>query len=119
MKVGVPTEIKVDEYRVAMTPGGRARARGRWATRFYVQQGAGLGSAISDEAYIKQGAHDPSRRGRPCSPRPSMIVKVKEPQPVEVAMLESRHIAFHLSAPRRRRRAHARARRDRRDLHRL
>src|SRR6202012_4910745 len=86
MKVGVPTEIRVDEYRVAMPPAG-VRELVDAGHEVYVQQGAGLGSAISDEAYVKQGAKilpDASA----VFAEAEMIVKVKEPQPVEVAMLE-------------------------------
>src|ERR1700761_7676799 len=99
MKVGVPTEIKVDEYRVALTPAG-VRELVDAGHDVYVQQGAGLGSAISDDRYVKQAA--------PVAPdaaavfaEAEMIVKVKEPQPVEVAMLEPRHLLFtylHLAA---------------------
>ena len=55
MKVGVPTEIKTDEYRVAMTPSG-VRELTQHGHEVVVQQGAGLGSAISDEEYVAQGA---------------------------------------------------------------
>ncbi|HTW13406.1 MAG TPA: alanine dehydrogenase, partial [Solirubrobacteraceae bacterium] len=54
MKVGVPTEIKVDEYRVALTPAG-VRELVDAGHEVFVQKGAGLGSAIPDEAYEKQG----------------------------------------------------------------
>ncbi len=99
MKVGVPTEIKVDEYRVALTPAG-ARELVDAGHEVLVQRGAGLGSAISDADYERQGA-----KILPDAPavfaQSEMIVKVKEPQPVEVAMLESRHLLFtylHLAA---------------------
>ncbi|MGH2863128.1 MAG: alanine dehydrogenase, partial [Solirubrobacteraceae bacterium] len=99
MKVGVPTEIKVDEYRVAMTPAG-VRELVDAGHEVYVQQGAGLGSAISDEAYVKQGAKVLPDAAAVFG-EAEMIVKVKEPQPAEVAMLESRHLLFtylHLAA---------------------
>jgi alanine dehydrogenase len=99
MKVGVPTEIKVDEYRVAMTPAG-VRELVDAGHEVYVQQGAGLGSAISDEAYVKQGAKILPDAAAVFG-EAEMIVKVKEPQPVEVAMLEPRHLLFtylHLAA---------------------
>ena len=51
MKVGVPTEIKTDEYRVAMTPAG-VRDLTDIGHEVYIQAGAGLGSAISDEDYV-------------------------------------------------------------------
>jgi alanine dehydrogenase len=99
MKVGVPTEIKVDEYRVALTPAG-VRELVDAGHEVYVQEGAGLGSAIADDDYVKQGA-----KILPDAPtvfgESDMIVKVKEPQPPEVELLESRHLLFtylHLAA---------------------
>jgi alanine dehydrogenase len=99
MKIGVPTEIKVDEYRVAMTPAG-VRELVDAGHEVVVQRGAGLGSAISDEAYKKQGAKILPDAAAVFAGA-QMIVKVKEPQAVEVAMLESRHLLFtylHLAA---------------------
>ena len=93
MKVGVPTEIKTDEYRVALTPAG-VRELVDHGHEVVVQAGAGEGSAIADAEYATQGARIAARRRRACSPRPSMIVKVKEPQPEEVARLEPRHTLF-------------------------
>jgi alanine dehydrogenase len=99
MKVGVPTEIKVDEYRVALTPAG-VRELVDAGHDVYVQKGAGLGSAISDDRYVKQGATIVPDAAAVFA-EAEMIVKVKEPQPVEVAMLEPRHLLFtylHLAA---------------------
>src|SRR4051812_25999140 len=92
MKVGVPTEIKTDEYRVALTPSG-VRELVEHGHEVVVQAGAGEGSAISDADYTEQGA-----RILPDAPavfaEADMIVKVKEPQPSEVALLEPRHTLF-------------------------
>ena len=55
MKVGVPTEIKTDEYRVALTPAG-VRELVEHGHEVLVQAGAGEGSAIADEEYTSQGA---------------------------------------------------------------
>ena len=55
MKVGVPTEVKVDEYRVALPPAG-VRELADAGHQVFVQSGAGVGSAIDDEGYIAQGA---------------------------------------------------------------
>src|SRR6478609_5218955 len=55
MKVGVPTEIKEDEYRVSLTPAG-ARELGEHGHEVLIQTGAGEGSAIPDDAYAAQGA---------------------------------------------------------------
>ncbi len=55
MKVGVPTEVKTDEYRVALTPAG-ARELVDAGHEVLVQHGAGEGSAIADAEYTAQGA---------------------------------------------------------------
>ena len=73
-----------------------------------VQAGAGNGSAIPDDDYVAQGAKivpdaDAVFAGA------ELIVKVKEPQPVEVARLRAAPHAVHVPAPRARRRADARA----------
>ncbi|HEX7292529.1 MAG TPA: alanine dehydrogenase, partial [Conexibacter sp.] len=53
--IGVPAEIKTDEYRVALTPSGVRELTDR-GHDVLVQAGAGEGSAIPDEAYVAQGA---------------------------------------------------------------
>ena len=55
MKVGVPTEIKEEEYRVALTAVG-ARELAEHGHEILIQKGAGEGSAISDDDYVAQGA---------------------------------------------------------------
>ena len=63
MKVGVPTEIKTDEYRVALTPAG-VRELVEHGHEVLIQAGAGEGSAIADDEYTSQGARIlPGRRG--------------------------------------------------------
>src|ERR1700759_3262642 len=92
MKIGVPSEVKKDEYRVAMTPAGVRELTDR-GHEVVIQAGAGVGSAISDEDYAAQGAEIlPDAAG--VFVAAEMIVKVKEPQPAEVAMLEPRHTLF-------------------------
>jgi alanine dehydrogenase len=92
MKVGVPSEIKTDEYRVALTPAG-VRELVERGHEVVVQAGAGEGSAIGDEEYTSQGARIlPDAQA--VFGEADMIVKVKEPQPVEVGMLEPRHTLF-------------------------
>jgi alanine dehydrogenase len=92
MKVGVPAEIKTDEYRVALTPAGVRELADR-GHEVVVQQGAGEGSAIPDGEYVEQGARIlPDAES--VFAEADMIVKVKEPQPSEVAMLEARHVLF-------------------------
>jgi alanine dehydrogenase len=92
MKVGVPTEIKTDEYRVAITPAG-VRELVDHGHEVLIQHGAGTGSAIPDEEYVEQGASIVPDAAAVFAGS-DMIVKVKEPQPVEVAMLEPRHTLF-------------------------
>ena len=92
MKVGVPTEIKTDEYRVALTPSG-VRELVEHGHEVIVQAGAGEGSAISDADYEEQGARV-APDAESVFGEADMIVKVKEPQPPEVALLEPRHTLF-------------------------
>jgi alanine dehydrogenase len=92
VRVGVPSEIKSDEYRVALTPAGVREL----VTRDHsvvVQAGAGEGSGISDSDYVSQGAEILPDADAVFAAA-DMIVKVKEPQPVEVARLEPRHTLF-------------------------
>jgi alanine dehydrogenase len=92
MKVGVPTEIKTDEYRVALTPAGVRELADR-GHEVLVQQGAGAGSAIPDAEYAEQGARIvPDAES--VFGEAEMIVKVKEPQASEVAMLRPHHTLF-------------------------
>src|SRR5579864_9060508 len=99
MKVGVPTEVKTDEYRVALTPAG-VRELSDAGHDVYVQSGAGIGSGIEDQAYSAPGAVIVSDADELFGAA-ELIVKVKEPQPEEVARLEPRHTLFtylHLAA---------------------
>jgi alanine dehydrogenase len=92
LKIGVPTEIKKDEYRVAMTPAG-VRDLTDVGHEIYVQSGAGEGSAISDADYVAQGAQVLPDADAVFDTA-EMIVKVKEPQPEEVARLRPHHTLF-------------------------
>src|SRR5947209_3714160 len=99
MRVGVPKEIKNHEYRVGLTPASVAELTAA-GHQVAVQTGAGLGIDFEDQDYIDAGAtilaDAPS-----IFAQSDMIVKVKEPQPSEIAMLESRHLLFtylHLAA---------------------
>jgi len=99
MKVGVPSEIKTDEYRVALTPAG-VRELVDVGHDVYVQSGAGQGSSILDEDYVAQGAKILPDADAVFA-EATLIVKVKEPQPVEVARLRPHHTLFtylHLAA---------------------
>ncbi|HYC80693.1 MAG TPA: alanine dehydrogenase, partial [Solirubrobacterales bacterium] len=92
MRIGVPTEIKTDEYRVALTPAGvrELTARGH---EVLVQAGAGEGSAIADAEYVAQGAEIVAD-AEAVFAGAETIVKVKEPQASEVARLEPHHTLF-------------------------
>jgi alanine dehydrogenase len=92
MKVGVPTEIKADEYRVALTPAG-ARELVEQGHDVIVQAGAGTGSTIPDEEYLRQGARTVPDAATVFE-EAELILGVKEPQPEEVAMLRPRHTLF-------------------------
>jgi len=92
MKVGVPTEIKTDEYRVALTPSG-VRELTQHGHEVLIQAGAGLGSAIDDADYVAQGASIVPDADAVFA-QAEMVVKVKEPQPVEVARLRPGQILF-------------------------
>jgi alanine dehydrogenase len=92
MKVGVPTEIKTDEYRVGMTPAG-VRELVEHGHEVFVQAGAGEGSAITDADYAAQGARILPDADAVFAAA-GLIVKVKEPQAVEVARLQPHHTLF-------------------------
>jgi len=92
MRVGVPTEIKQQEGRVALTPAG-ARELIAHGHEVLVQAGAGAGSRIPDEAYALQGATVVAT-AEDVFDGAELIVKVKEPQPGEVALLRPEHTLF-------------------------
>jgi alanine dehydrogenase len=92
VRIGVPTETKPDEYRVALTPAGARELQDR-GHEVLVQRGAGEGSAITDEAYEAQGATIvPDVEA--VFERADMVLKVKEPQPSEVALLREGQVLF-------------------------
>jgi alanine dehydrogenase len=92
MNVGVPTEIKTDEYRVAITPAG-VRELTQRGHDVVIQSGAGLGSAMKDEDYTTQGARIvPDAEA--VFDEAELILKVKEPQPQEVELLRPEHTLF-------------------------
>jgi len=92
MRVGVPKEIKTEEYRVGLTPGA-VREYVSHGHEVFIQSGAGLGIGASDESYIRAGANiaaDAAEIFRSSN----MIVKVKEPQPGEWKQLREGQILF-------------------------
>src|SRR5207342_2847106 len=92
MLVGVPTEVKDDEYRVALTPAG-ARELREHGHDVLIQASAGEGSAIPDDAYSAQGAQILPDAAAVFD-QAEMILGVKEPQPEEVEMLRPEHTLF-------------------------
>jgi alanine dehydrogenase len=99
MKVGVPTEIKVDEYRVALTPAGVRELR-EHGHEVLIESGAGEGSSIDDGVYAAQGARIVPDAASVFG-EADLVLKVKEPQPDEVSMLRPGQILFtylHLAA---------------------
>ena len=92
MKVGVPTEIKSDEYRVAITPAG-VREMVEHGHEVLIQSGAGEGSAISDERYALQGARIVADAATVFA-EAEMILHVKELQAEEIAMLRPEQLLF-------------------------
>src|SRR3954447_17579117 len=92
MRGGVPTQVKPDESRVALPPAG-VRELVEHDHEVVVEAGAGEGSAISDSEYTSQGARIVPDAAAVFA-ESDMVVKVKEPQASEVAMLEARHTLF-------------------------
>jgi alanine dehydrogenase len=92
MRVGVPKEIKNHEYRVGLTPTSVAElvAAGH---EVIVETKAGSGIDFDDQAYVDAGARIASDAASVFRDS-DMIVKVKEPQAQEIAMLEPRHLLF-------------------------
>ncbi|MDH3206204.1 MAG: alanine dehydrogenase [Gemmatimonadota bacterium] len=91
MIIGVPKEIKADEYRVALTPAGTEMlvAGGH---RVLVETGAGFGSGFSDESYASSGAETVDAAADVW--RADMILKVKEPVAKEWPLMASGQVIF-------------------------
>ncbi len=92
MIIGVPKEIKADEYRVALVPSG-AEALVEAGHTVLVETSAGLGTGIEDSEYTEAGAQIvPS--AQEVFARAEMIMKVKEPLPPEYDLLRAGQILF-------------------------
>jgi alanine dehydrogenase len=99
MIIGVPTEIKTEERRVALTPAGAAALRAHRHS-VLVERGAGFGSGFDDDQYRAAGAKL-VRAAAEVWGRAEMVLKVKEPQPSEYKLLRPGLILFtylHLAA---------------------
>lgn len=92
MRVGVPKEIKVHEYRVGLTPASVSELTAA-GHEVVVETNAGTGIDFSDQDYVNAGARIVATADEVFA-QSDMIVKVKEPQAVEIARLEPRHTLF-------------------------
>jgi alanine dehydrogenase len=92
MIIGIPREIKRDEYRVGLLPVG-AEELTRAGHQVFVERGAGLGSGLPDQDYVRHGAQLADSPEDIYS-RAEMIVKVKEPQASEIPRLRPGQIVF-------------------------
>jgi alanine dehydrogenase len=99
MRIGIPTEIKPDEYRIAITPAGVRELSSR-GHEVLIQSGGGEGSAMSDEQFRAQGARIvPDAEA--VFGEAELVLKVKEPQAEEVGLLREGQTLFtylHLAA---------------------
>jgi len=99
MRVGIPTEIKDNEYRVAITPAGVHELVGR-GHEVFVQAGAGLGSSLPDADYAAAGAKILDSAEEVWG-QAELLLKVKEPVPAEYPLLRPDLVLFtylHLAA---------------------
>ena len=92
MRVGCPSEIKNHEYRVGLTPSG-ARELVAHGHGVVMQAGAGAAAGFADEAYAVAGAEIVSDAASVFAVA-DLIVKVKEPQPIEISMLRPGQVLF-------------------------
>ena len=101
MRVGIPTEVKNNEFRVAITPSGVAELTRR-GHEVLIQAGAGEGSAIDDGDFKAVGAQIVSAADDVWS-EAELVLKVKEPMPLEYARMRRGQTLFtylHLAASR-------------------
>ena len=99
MRIGVPREVKVHEYRVGLVPAGVRELVGA-GHEVLVESGAGNGIGVDDAQYRAAGAAIAANAAEVFA-RADMVVKVKEPQPVECEMLRPGQVLFtylHLAA---------------------
>lgn len=92
MIIGVPCEVKKDEYRVSMVPAG-VEELVRAGHQVLIQAGAGLGSGIRDKEYVESGA-DLIATAQEVFGEAECVVKVKEPQPSEYSLLRKGQLLF-------------------------
>ncbi|MCC7283477.1 MAG: alanine dehydrogenase [Acetobacteraceae bacterium] len=92
MLIGVPREVKVHEYRVGLVPASVRELCGA-GHQVLVESGAGAGIGFPDEAYRAAGASIVADAARVFA-EAELVVKVKEPQPAECAMLRAGQVLF-------------------------
>jgi alanine dehydrogenase len=92
VRIGVPKEIKPDEYRVAVTPAG-VREMSEHGHEVLIEAGAGEGSAIADAEFAAQGAEIVADAATVFE-RAEMVLHVKELQPPEIEMLRAGQLLF-------------------------
>ena len=98
MRIGIPTEIKTDEYRVAITPAG-VRELTRAVTRCWFRPAPAMGSAMTIPLPAQGAQIAPDAAA--VFAEADLVLKVKEPQPAEVGMLREGQTLFtylHLAA---------------------
>ena len=92
MRIGIPKETKKDEYRVALLPVG-VEELVRFGHTVALQKTAGSGSGLPDSAYEECGATIVNTAAEVFASS-DLIVKVKEPQPDEIALIRPQQIVF-------------------------
>ena len=92
MIIGIPSEIKSHENRVSMLPFGVEELTSN-GHQVLVQKSAGIRSGISDIEYVRANA-EIVETAKEIFERSEMIVKVKEPQPIELKMIKENQIIF-------------------------
>ena len=101
MRIGVPSEVKNHEYRVAITPAG-VNEFARHGHEVIVESGAGLGSSITDDEFSAAGAKIAASHEEVWQ-QAELILKVKEPIPIEYDRMQPGQVLFtylHLAASR-------------------
>lgn len=99
MRIGAPREIKNNEYRVGLTPASVAELV-HAGHEVFIETGAGRGAGLADAEYAAAGARIVGG-GAELFAQAELVVKVKEPQPQEIALLRPGHVLFtylHLAA---------------------
>ncbi len=92
MIIGVPAEVKPDEYRIAMLPVGVEELTRR-GHKVLIQTGAGLGSGLADHDYLRAGAELVATISDVYQSA-DLIVKVKEPQDSEIPLIRPGQVLF-------------------------